>query len=349
MKKSKTFFACAMLVTLASCSNDHVLSQQSPTPSDPDVINIVAASSKPVTRAVEDATKLQNTQFVENEQINVYLKEVTTTTPVITYSAKVYNVSSNNGTETGSLVLTPSDGVNPKFPSNDHGVLAYAFYPSTVSETTGDDTETFTVELNQAMDDNYKNSDLMFGTNNYNTEEGDNYGKPIDNFSGTTRGNQVPLYFKHQLTKIIIDLDENSFDPSVFAGATISLHSAKKGCIYKAGKDGITEITATTDLGDGESYNLGTFSTSNKYAGIIVPQDINKDQPFIKITTTDNPAKIYTYKIADDPKMTFEGGKKYIYKISLSGGNLVVVSVKIEDWDKVEKTGTADLEPSAGS
>lgn len=49
MKKSKTIFACAMLVTLASCSNDHVLSQQSPTPSDPDVINIVAASSKAVT------------------------------------------------------------------------------------------------------------------------------------------------------------------------------------------------------------------------------------------------------------------------------------------------------------
>lgn len=347
MKKSKTFFACAMLVTLASCSNDHVLSQQSPTPSDPDVINIVAASSKPVTRAVENETNLQNKQFATGEKINVYLKEVTTTNPVITYSAKVYNVSSNNGKETGSLVLTPSDGVNPKFPSNDHGVLAYAFYPSTVSET--ENTATFTVELNQSQDVDYKKSDLMFGTNNYNTTVGENYGKQIDNFSGTTRGNQVPLYFKHQLTKIIIDLDENSFDPSVFAGATISLHSAKKGCNYKAGKDGITEITATTDLGDGESYNLGTFSNSNKYAGIIVPQDINKDQPFIKITTTDNPAKIYTYKIADDPKMTFEGGKKYIYKISLSGGNLVVVSVKIEDWDKVEKTGTADLEPSAGS
>ena len=62
-----------MLAALASCSNDHVLSQQSPAPSDPDVINIVAASSKAVTRAVEDATKLQNTQFVAEEKINVYL------------------------------------------------------------------------------------------------------------------------------------------------------------------------------------------------------------------------------------------------------------------------------------
>ena len=349
MKKSKTFFACAMLAALASCSNDHVLSQQSPTPSDPDVINIVAASSKPATRAVENAANLQNTQFVENSEINVYLEEVKSESEkaVITYNPKVYKVTTTPGVENGSLVLNPSDNILPKFPSNEHGVLAYAFYPSTVSET--ENTATFTVELNQSQDVDYKRSDLMFGTNNYNTEAGENYGKQIENFEGTKKGNQVPLYFKHQLTKIIIDLDENSFDPSVFAGATISLHSAKKGCNYKAGKDGITEITATTDLGDGESYNLGTFSISNKYAGIIVPQDINKDQPFIKITTTDNPAKIYTYKIADDPKMTFEGGKKYIYKISLSGGNLVVVSVKIEDWDKVEKTGTADLEPSAGS
>ena len=73
MKKSKTFFACAMLAALASCSNDHVLSQQSPTPSDPDVINIVAASSKPATRVAVTGNDLQDTQFADNEKINVYL------------------------------------------------------------------------------------------------------------------------------------------------------------------------------------------------------------------------------------------------------------------------------------
>lgn len=343
MKKSKTFFAYAMLAALASCSNDHVLSQQSPTPSDPDVINIVAASSKPVTRAAENATNLQNTQFVAGEKINVYLSENLdgASTAVINYTQPmVYTVSSTSATS-GGVQLDPPSGTKPKFPSNNHGVDAYALYPTSVTKT---DNGTFTVPIDQSDDTKYRSADMMFGTNSINTD-----GNPISDFKGTKKGNNVQLYFKHQLTKIIVDLDENSFDPSVFAGATISLHSAKKGCTYKAGKDGITDITATTDLGDGESYNLGTFSTGNKYAGIIVPQDINKDQPFIKITTTDNPAKIYTYKIADDPKMTFEGGKKYIYKISLSGGNLVVVSVKIEDWDKVEKSGTADLEPSAGS
>lgn len=169
MKKSKTFFACAMLVTLASCSNDHVLSQQSPTPSDPDVINIVAASSKAVTRAAQDAGKLQDTQYAEGEEINVYLEEVKEETEenVITYNNPMkYKVSSDNGTDGSSLILNPPSGVQPKFPSNEHGVLAYAFYPSSV-ETTGDNTATFTVELNQSSDDGYKQSDLMFGTNNY--------------------------------------------------------------------------------------------------------------------------------------------------------------------------------------
>ena len=346
MKKSKTFFACAMLAALASCSNDHVLSQQSPAPSDPDVINIVAASSKPVTRAVEDATNLQNTQFVENEQINVYLKEVTTTTPVITYSAKVYNVSSNNGTETGSLVLTPSDGVNPKFPSNEHGVLAYAFYPSTVSETTDDNTATFTVELDQSKDVDYKKSDLMFGTNNYNTEAGENYGNPIESFKGTKKGNQVPLYFKHQLSKITVIMNTTSFDTGFLNNATIKLYGAKKACTYKAGKDGITEITATTDLGASESYNLGTYNAAGN-SGIIVPQTITKDTKFIEITTSGSESKTYVYKIADENGMQFDGGKQYTYTISLSGGNLVVVSVKIENWNNVDKTGTADLQPGS--
>ena len=163
MKKSKTFFACAMLAALASCSNDHVLSQQSPTPSDPDVINIVAASSKPVTRAVEDATNLQNKQFAENEKINVYLSEHTTNgNPVITYGTPwIFTVSNSLGSN-GEVTLTPPDGITPKFPSNNNGVDAYALYPISVTKT---DNGTFTVPTDQSDDRNYRDADMMFGTN----------------------------------------------------------------------------------------------------------------------------------------------------------------------------------------
>ena len=107
MKKSKTIFACAMLVTLASCSNDHVLSQQNNTPSDPDVINIVAASSKPVTKAANVAANLQDEQFADGKLINVYLREhdnalSATSDPTFTADSYVYTVGNNtnsNGKE----------------------------------------------------------------------------------------------------------------------------------------------------------------------------------------------------------------------------------------------------------
>ena len=340
MKKSKTFFACAMLVTLASCSNDHVLSQQSPTPSDPDVINIVAASSKPVTRAVEDATKLQNTQFAPGEKINVYLSENLDGAPtsVINYTQPMkYTVSSTPDSGTG-VQLDPPSGEKPKFPSNNHGVDAYALYPTDVVKT--ETSQTFSVQLDQSDYTNYRKSDMMFGTNSL-----DSNGGVIPSFKGTKKGNNVQLYFKHQLSKITVKMKTSSFDENFLDNATIKLYGAKKACTYKAGKDGITEITATTDLGASESYNLGTYNAAGN-SGIIVPQTINKDKKFIEITTSGAEAKTYVYKIADESGMQFDGGKQYTYTISLSGGNLVVVSVKIENWNNVDKTGTADLEPA---
>ena len=347
MKATKIISACAVLVALASCSNDHVLSQQSPTPSDPDVINIVAASSKPVTRAVENATNLQNTQFVENSEINVYLEEVKSEseTAVITYTPKVYKVTTNQGDESGSLVLNPSDNILPKFPSNEHGVLAYAFYPSTVSETTGDNTETFTVELNQSTDNNYKNSDLMFGTNNYNTTVDENYGKPIENFEGTKKGNQVPLYFKHQLAKIIVEMDANSFSSDYLNNASIKLKGVKNQFKYKASENGIEIINLT---GDGTvEVELGPYAAAGN-ACIIAPQDVAAETEFIEITTSESSAKKYIYKIPAGSPKTFAAGNKYTYKLKLSGGSLVVVSVKIEQWgDGGTESGDADLQPGS--
>ena len=146
MKKSKTFFACAMLAALASCSNDHVLSQQSPTPSDPDVINIVAASSKPVTKAAVTGNDLQDTQFATGEKINVYLSENLDGAPtsVINYTQPMeYTVSSTPDSGNG-VQLDPPSGEKPKFPSNNHGVDAYALYPTAVVKT--ETSQTFSVQ-----------------------------------------------------------------------------------------------------------------------------------------------------------------------------------------------------------
>lgn len=339
MKKSKTFFACAMLAALASCSNDHVLSQQSPTPSDPDVINIVAASNKPATRAVEDATNLQNTQFVAGEKINVYLSENLdgAQTSVINYTQPMeYTVSSTPDSGNG-VQLDPPSGEKPKFPSNNHGVDAYALYPTDVVKT--ETSQTFSVQLDQSDYTNYRKSDMMFGTNSLNSN-----GEAIQSFKGTQKGNNVQLYFKHQLSKIIVMMDKNSFNNGTLTNAEIHLLGANNGSSYTAGASGITLQAPTTALSDGECYNLGKYD-ENGNAGIIIPQTIANETKFIEIVLSDNTTK-YVYKIDDASGVQFEGGKKYTYTIKLSGGNLVVVSVKIKDWEDVQKTGTADLETS---
>ena len=333
MKKSKTFFAYAMLAALASCSNDHVLSQQSPTPSDPDVINIVAASSKPATRAVEDAANLQNTQFVAGEEINVYLSEHTNETSVITYGDPwIFKVSNSVGSD-GEVTLTPPDGITPKFPSNNNGVDAYALYPTSVTKT---DNGTFTVPTDQSNDKKYRSADMMFGTNKLGSN-----GQEIQDFAGTPKGKDVELYFKHQLAKVIVKMDETSFSSDFLNGATIKLKGVKNEFTYKASKNGVEDIYLTGS--NTVDVDLGPYSTDGN-AGIIAPQTLTGEAEFIEITTNVSPAQIYIYKIPTGSSKTFESGKKYIYNIKLSGGSLVVVSTKIEEWGTGETVdGTADL------
>ena len=366
MKKSKTIFACAMLAALASCSNDHVLSQQSPTPSDPDVINIVAASSKPVTKAAGTADDLQDTQFANDEKINVYLEENGGSTT--TYSMLRYKVSSNAPSGGGSgkvLDLNTTDAPSqqtPHYPLSGNGIDAHAYYPA-LKDVTGydvtDGTNTFSVEEDQSTVANYRKSDLMFGTNN----------EPYSaSFSGTKRPNPVNLYFKHLLSKIIVKLIPGTgLAADNLIGATVKLMNTSKTANITNIKDPNTRtisadngakpsggIILTNDYANGES---SPFDASNYSgcAGIIIPQDIatNSSLDFIEITLSSaNGGGTYKYKIEDkddnsgDNNMTFDSGYQYTYTITLAAGDVVVVSTKIENWQDKAINGNADLEPA---
>lgn len=372
MKKSKTFFACAMLAALASCSNDHVLSQQSPTPSDPDVINIVAASSKPVTRAANIAADMQDTQFADNELINVYLSENTTGTATTTYNILRYKVS--NTTPSGGsgkvLDLNMTDAPTqtaPHYPISGNGIDAYALYPALGTSTPNYDitssTNTFSVAENQKDIADYRKSDLMFGTNNWDT---DNNGAPFASFSGTKKPKPVNLYFKHLLSKIIVKLlPGEGMSDATLKGATIKLKNTSikanitkienpGGITFSADNSGseIKDITLTENYAGSES----TFNSNNYSgcAGIIIPQDItvpsptDTQTPFIEIILSPSNAK-YVYNIADgdgtsDNKMTFASGNQYTYTITLSAGNVIVVSTQIAPWQDNAISGNADLQ-----
>lgn len=369
MKKSKTFFACAMLAALASCSNDHVLSQQSPAPSDPDVINIVAASSKPVTKTAVTGNDLQDTQFADNELINVYLEEhisgggsATTTYQMLRY--KVTNTPSGGGSgKVLDLVSTAPAQQTPHYPLSGNGIDAHAYYPA-LKDVTGydvtDATSTFSVEVNQSAVADYRKSDLMFGTNN----------EPYSaSFSGTKRPNPVNLYFKHLLSKIIVKLIPGTgLSADNLIGATVKLMNTSKTANITNIKDPNSRtisadngaipgggIILTNDYANGES---SPFDASNYSgcAGIIIPQgiDTNSSLDFIEITLSSaNGGGTYKYKIEDkddnigDDTMTFASGYQYTYTITLAAGDVVVVSTKIENWQDKPISGNADLQPAS--
>lgn len=369
MKKSKTFFACAMLAALASCSNDHVLSQQSPTPSDPDVINIVAASSKPVTRAIIKGNDLQDTQFDDNELINVYLEENggnTTTYSMLRYQVTGNEYNSTSGTKVLELVSTTPPQQTPHYPLSGNGIDAFAFYPA-LETVNGydvkDNTNTFSVAEDQSAVADYRKSDLMFGTNN-----------PTGGaFVGTKKPNPVNLHFKHLLSKIIVKLKPgDGLNAANLIGATVKLYNAYPKASITPSKTGITVnvdngtpapatgYVLTTDYASTEStLDPGTYPGC---ACIIIPQNINvpvspaTPTKFIEVTLSSaNGGAKYIYNIEDkdttptDNIMKFEQGNSYTYTIKLSAGNVVVVSTKIDNWNNTNIDGTADLEDSSAS
>ena len=368
MKKSKTFFACAMLVTLASCSNDHVLSQQSPTPSDPDVINIVAASSKPVTKAAVTGNDLQDTQFATGEKINVYLEENGGSTT--TYSMLRYEVSStpNGAGKQLELVNTSPTQTAPHYPISGNGIDAYAFYPALGTGTSAYDViiglGSFSVAENQSAIADYRKSDLMFGTNNWDTR---NSGAPIASFPGTKKPNPVNLYFKHLLSKIIVKLKPGpGLTADKLQGATVKLYNAYPTATINPSKTGINVTVDQTSTIPNDGYILTSDYASTEStldpdtyegcAGIIIPQSISvPNSPtvtkFIEITLASNYGSAkYIYNIEDkdttpnDKTMKFEQGNSYTYTIKLSAGDVVVVSTKIDSWNNTDIDGTADLQ-----
>lgn len=160
MKATKIISACAMLVAFASCSNDHVISQPG---AEDTPIRIQANVGAVTTKAASD---IQGSQFDNNESVNVYIFEHTTSSPAdYTYG------NANNG-----LVVCTADGngnLNPGnifYPHNGNGIDVYGVYPTTVNESSTQ--FAFEVKSDQSSDADYKASDLMYAPCQTNHQKG---------------------------------------------------------------------------------------------------------------------------------------------------------------------------------
>ena len=304
MKATKIISACAVLVALASYSND--LSQ--PTAEDTP-IRIQANVGGITTRA---AHNLLESSFSNGDAINVYITENTTnktTSSGGTYNPMVY-------THDGSQFKAAT---TQYFPSNGNGIDVWAVYPSTITVGTTD----FTIESDQTSDANYKNSDLMIA-------------QKLEN---KTKTDDITLSFTHQLSKIIVKLGKEAGVDGDLTGVVIKLTDVvKKTALTVSGDNGITLGSLSSDAGDKGELTIGTYNATNGTAAIVIPQSTGTMK--FKITLANGGS--YTANMPNTTT-TFAANKEYTFTLTLKA-NAITVSASINEWTKLDGgSGNATL------
>ena len=341
MKATKIISACAVLVALASCSNDHVISQPG---AEDTPIRIQANVGAVTTKA---ASNIQDQYFDANEKIGIFLREHLETgeTSIISYTQPLEgNVDAST---TNATISIPTQ----YYPSNGHGVDCLAIYPKQNGDPATDikyGINTFSVKDDQSDKNNYKASDLMFAYKS-NTKNSDK--KPIE------------LTFGHLLSKIIVEVcveDGGSVDKKVLKDVYVDLKSVNKTIDITVSdmSQALGSSTATTDgsvtigstVSDEKTITMGNPGVSssddkmtNEVAAIIVPQTIANNKPFIQVRLNDGSSDYatYTYNVSDASGLKFATGRSYKYTITLKAGSISVQSVKITPWTS-ETGGTGD-------
>ena len=306
MKATKIISACAVLVALASCSNDHVISQPG---AEDTPIRIQANVGAVTTKAASD---IQGSQFVNGESVNVYIFEHTTSSPAdYTYG------NANDG-----LVVCTADGtgkLNPGsifYPQNGNGIDVYGVYPTTVTESQSQ--FSFEVKTDQSSDLNYKASDLMYAS------------KVIDH----KKGSAVDLTFKHKLSKVTVELVAGTgFQDNDLNNAVVKITNTYNGCtIASLNLNSIGNIAEDVQSAK-TAITIGTWNSTSKekMSAIVIPQTVNAGDQLFEVTLN-GISTPYKYKIpTGGNNVVFAGGNEYNYKLTIKIDGIDVTST-ITDW-----------------
>jgi len=303
--KQKYFYLIAALamamMTQSSCISDDF---------DPEVVRLsVEGLGNNATTRAASTDDLQNTQFVSGLGIQV---EAYATGGTSTYATAVYNTTSNAGTTSGSILLSPASTPIYYHPTSNIDICA--FYPSTVASAS---TTTFTVNADQTTSSitNYQNSDLMYAT------------KLTNKAKGSTHG----LTFNHAMSQIIVNLQAGTGltpDDITTNVTAVKINNTIPTANLTFAKDGSsipTGVVTATASGSVSDIDITGDKASN--VGIIVPQTVTSGKTLFTITYYGND---YTYDLtADQP---FDAGSNYTYTFTLNLAGLQLESVTINDW-----------------
>lgn len=334
MKATKIISACAVLVALASCSNDQELSQQS---AENTPIRIQANVGGIATRA---GSNIQSQFFDANEKIGIFLREHLESgqTNVATYEHPIEG-------KVNTTIQTNIDLASPQyFPANRRGVDCLAIYPMKFNSVNIDNnTNSFSVQEDQSTDPKYKASDLMYAYK-----------------ANTPKENDIELTFKHLLSKIIVEVKADaSVNPSVLNDVYVDLCNTNKTIDitvddiaqgYQSADKSVTVGSTPSDQVTIVMGKPGVSESDNKktkeVAAIIVPQTKANTSAFIQVRLNNGTRNYATYTYTPITAQTFAGSKSYKYTITLKAGGISITHVEITDWvddtDNLPEDGIGD-------
>lgn len=260
------------------------------------------------------ANNIQNGQFAAGEKIDVFINEAVATDETATTSYTQPLVYTAGGD--GSMSTSPQ----PYYPTSGKDVNIYAYYPSgTVTSIDADAEQVeFTVKENQSSDDDYRASDLMYGTAS----------NPVKRIK-----DDVNITFKHLLSKVTVTLISNVGNPDL-TGAKVELLNVQPGTTFTPSTGTITKAT-----GEKKTITVMDKGTNLSGSAVVVPQTLNQEvdgkRRFIKVTLKTG-GELYSGELTDSNgyatgAIEMTAGNEYKYEIKVNLTSLDITS-SITEW-----------------
>ena len=264
-------------------------------------------------------TRLTANNFEINESIGLYVvpfesdnytpKEISNTSYAVN-KKHVFN---------GSQWLLESGG-KVSWPNTATKVDLYAYYPYSEILNTQDPTSySFTVNPDQHNKTGYDANDFLWSKT-------DAVAPTID---------AVGLTFSHKLSKVKINV-KTDLDPLAEAlkQASISILNVKQEGIINLANGSVTpaQLSAITEISPLQVAATSGYSIT--FEGIVIPQMLEKNTPFIGIELEYNGNIRYTYIPAND--ILLEAGKERAFNINITKMGISVTVDNIKEWEATD-------------
>lgn len=304
MRINQLLIAVCIGTMLASCSSREEYAQKEF--SNP--ISLKASITKANTRSTSD--DLQDTKFVEGEQISVFITKTGTSTNIADTPDVGYWTYSIDSDQTS---LSLGSGTAPQFPEDGTAVDVYALYPKMAKSTT------FSISDDQRTLGRYRNSDLMYANAT---------GKKVTN--GT-----IELSFKHCLSKAVITIDPGNSGVTGDVNSFVFFNWNMTANISHEGN-----AISISSVGSSQGRPQYLYQVGNTFYGIVMPCAANSHNLNCKFIVTGFGR--YECDLSD---VEFVAGAEHHITITIgSGGEAKVKSVGITQW-----TDGTDVDDKVGN